>query len=624
MSETGSAEFEQLLLMLKHSRGFDFTGYKRSTLVRRVQKRMHTVGIQDFADYGDYLEVHPDEYRELFNTILINVTAFLRDAEAWRTLNDTVIAAFKQRDEAQMLRVWSAGCASGEETYTLLMVLAEALGVERLKNCVKVYATDADAHALNHARHATYTLEDIEPLPVEWRDKYFDQTAHGFTFRSDLRRSVIFGEHDLVQDAPISRLDLLVCRNTLIYFNSETQSRILARLHFGLRDDGFLFLGKSEMLLTHSRLFKPIDAKARIFEKVARVNLRDRLLLLAQSGSEEAGGTLGTQVQLREASFDVAPVPQLVIDKNGIVALANEAARDLLKLATRDIGKPIQDLEISYRPIDLRSLIDAATAARRPVHRADIEFAYGHELRYYDVQVGVLFDGRETLGTSVTFFDVTNFYKARKELERSSNELETAYEELQATNEELETTNEELQSTVEELETTNEELQSSNEELETMNEELQSTNEELETINEELRRRSSDVKVLNDYLEAIMTSMRAAVAVVDHNLNVTLWNAKAEDMWGLRKDEVEGKSFLGLDIGLPVGELAKPMRACLEGKCELDEAVLDATNRRGRAVQCRVTVTRLVNARQELRGLIMFMEDWAREESPDKRERAVR
>lgn len=277
-------EFEALLEYLRQRRGFDFTGYKRTSLRRRVSKRMNMVGIENFRDYLDYLEVHPDEFTNLFNTILINVTAFFRDASAWDYLAQEVIPRIVEgRAADEPIRVWSAGCASGEEAYTLAILLAEALGPEQFRHQVEIYATDVDEEALAQARQASYSPKALEPLPVELRARYFEALENRYVFRPDLRRAVTFGRHDLVQDAPISCLDLLVCRNTLMYFNAETQGRILGRFHPALNDNGFLFLGRAEMLLTRTNLFTPVDLKHRIFIRVPRVNLRDRLLIEALS-----------------------------------------------------------------------------------------------------------------------------------------------------------------------------------------------------------------------------------------------------------------------------------------------------------------------------------------------------
>jgi two-component system, chemotaxis family, CheB/CheR fusion protein len=212
------------------------------------------------------------------------------------------------------------------------------------------------------------------------------------------------------------------------------------------------------------------------------------------------------------------------------------------------------------------------------------------------------------LGSSITFADVARYERLRSELERSKRELEMAYEELQSTVEELETTNEELQSTNEELETTNEELQSTNEELETMNEELQSTNEELETINDELRQRTGELDRVNAFLESILLSLGVAVAVLDREQRIQVWNEEAEDLWGLRGDEVAGQHLLSLDIGLPVEKLRRPLRNALAGNAEGNELVLDATNRRGRAIRCKVTCLPLIVASKEVQGVIVLME----------------
>lgn len=282
-------------------------------------------------------------------------------------------------------------------------------------------------------------------------------------------------------------------------------------------------------------------------------------------------------------------------------------------LTPKDLGRPLQDLEFSYRPVELRSLVDQAHLERRlqSVQEVDWPTSSG-EFRCMDVEVTPLLDnGGGDLGTSISFRDVTLYRKLQEELQHANQELETTLEELQSTNEELETTNEELQSTVEELETTNEELQSTNEELETMNEELQSTNEELQTINDELRQRSDELNEVNAFLESILTSLRGGVVVLDRDLGILIWNHQSENLWGLRSDEVRGKHLLNLDIGLPVEQLKVPIRAILSGEAESSETIVDATNRRGRKISCRVTVTPLLHTEPEqgIRGTILVMDE---------------
>jgi two-component system CheB/CheR fusion protein len=255
-------------------------------------------------------------------------------------------------------------------------------------------------------------------------------------------------------------------------------------------------------------------------------------------------------------------------------------------------------------------LIEKLETEHRPVSVKDVEWRTPlGEARWLDLHLARLADSTGSLsGTLVSFIDVTAYRRLHRELEQSQQELETAYEELQSTNEELETTNEELQSTVEELETTNEELQSTNEELETMNEELQSTNEELQTMNDELRVRGDELDAANAFLESVVSGLQGGVAVLDSELRVLAWNSKAEELWGLRKEEVSGQHLLNLDIGLPVEHLRPALRNCLTGDGGGNVLALDATNRRGKRIRCEVTCTPLRGPEHEVRGAILLMQ----------------
>src|SRR5579884_1146332 len=237
-------DLDTLLAYIHERRHFDFRGYKRASLSRRIFKRMSSLGVDDYQRYMDILEANPGEFAELFNTILINVTSFLRDREAWDALASLVLTQLAHRKgENEPIRLWSAGCASGEEAYSLAVLLAESLGEDRFRNNVKIYATDADTDALTRARHGRYPERDLEASFGEQRTHRFFETDQGFgVFRPDLRRCLIFGRHDLVQDPPISRIDVLTCRNTLMYFTSDVQRQVLASFHFALNPGGFVFL----------------------------------------------------------------------------------------------------------------------------------------------------------------------------------------------------------------------------------------------------------------------------------------------------------------------------------------------------------------------------------------------
>jgi two-component system CheB/CheR fusion protein len=610
MSDAG---FEALLQFLKRSRGFDFTGYKRASLERRFKRRLEALDCQSYGDYLDYLEVHPDEFEQLFNTLLINVTSFFRDETAWSALKESVLPdLLGRRSGGEPIRIWSAGCASGQEAYSVAMTFAELLGAEQYRDRVKIYGTDIDEEALAYARTAVYSAKELESVPEGLREKYFVRSETRYAFRNDLRRTVIFGRNNLLEDAPISRLDLLLCRNTLMYFTAETQSRILRHFQFALGEEGTLMLGKSEMMLSHRDAFKPVDLKQRIFRKDGRrTTLQSRIANL--SDGDQSDLPLSEDERLsRDAALELGPNPQLVVSRAGLLTFANLTARTLFDISIEQLGRPFQDLELSYQPAELRGPVDEALRERRRVAVGEVTHtpAKGEERRF-DISVAPLLSGGSTpLGALILFEDVTRFATLQSELDGNRRDLELAYEELQSTIDELETTNEELQSANEELQTTNEELQSTNEELETMNEELQSTNEELETINDEMRERTNELNQVNDFLEAILTSLGLAVAVVDRQQRVQIWNQRAEDLWGLRQDEAVEQHFLSLDIGLPSERLAPALRGALSGSNGRQELEVEAVNRRGRTITCRATVLPLVtpgDGEAQINGAIVLM-----------------
>ncbi|NYJ06844.1 CheR family methyltransferase [Petropleomorpha daqingensis] len=601
-------DFEALLEWLKESRGFDFTGYKRPSLARRVTRRMQEVGIGSFSEYRDHLELHQDEFTSLFNTILINVTSFFRDPESWEFLAGNVLPDLVARNRP--IRAWSAGCASGQEAYSLAMLLAEQIGIEEFRDRVKIYATDVDEEALTTARLASYTEHEVEGVSPERLATFFEREGSRYVFRKDLRRSVIFGRNDLVQDAPISHVDLLLCRNTLMYLNAMTQQRVLGRLHFALEPHGVLFLGKAELLLSHATTFSPVDLSKRLFKRRDDRPVPDRRMRAGLIGATAADAADGASGLLREQAWLSSPAAQVIIDTEGRLALANQQAGRLFSLAPRDVGRPFQDLELSYRPVELRSHIEQAGRDRRTQWIRGVELhRAGSDPVVLDVQVVPLADEDiQPLGTTVIFEDVTRYRQLQSELEYANRQLETAYEELQSTNEELETTNEELQSTVEELETTNEELQSTNEELETMNEELQSMNDELHSGNDELRQETESVSSRADLLTTVLASLRPGVAVLDEQYRVVAWNTSAEDLWGVREEEAIGQTLADLDIGLPVDRLTPLLRADPRADGDHGELTVPAVNRRGRSIEVRVTVSPLRNRPMGGSGLLVVMD----------------
>src|SRR6185437_14254996 len=259
---------KDLLQELAEQRNFDFRGYKKTTLERRFRRRMFQLHLADYAQYGDYIRKHPDEINQLLNTILINVTEFFRDPPAWEILRNEIMPSLLKRIKpGHSFRAWSAGCASGEEPYSIAILLAEHFGPRIQEYDVKIYATDIDDDALNSARRGEYSLDAIRRVRPEWREKYF----HGkglLRVNREIRRLVIFGRSNLGQDAPISHVNLLACRNVLIYFDSDLQKQILNRIQYAIEPGGILFLGKSESQLTNSSHFQRLNPRWRIFQRM--------------------------------------------------------------------------------------------------------------------------------------------------------------------------------------------------------------------------------------------------------------------------------------------------------------------------------------------------------------------
>jgi two-component system CheB/CheR fusion protein len=613
-------ELESLLGFIRDSRGFDFTGYKRASIGRRVRRRANELGFDGLSGYRDVLEADVDEFSTLFNTILINLTGFFRDPPAWKYLEEEIVPAIIDRHGPdEPIRLWSAGCATGEEPYTLAMVVANQLGLDETARRVKIYATDVDLEALARARAAIYPEKSVHDVPEEMRARYFEPDLHGrgWVVTPTLRRTVVFGRLDLTRDPPISRVDLVACRNTLMYLNGETQEFVIPRLQYALRQGGFLFLGRAEMVLRGGTgRFAPVNLPHRVFVALpvnqAPVEIRP---LAARRGLFDVGrvavpALVDGVTRAAEGEPAESVVAEVLVDPKGFLSGANDAARELFGLGSDDIARHLRELRLAVDPMELESHVGQALL-ERVSHRLGVvpfELADGRVAPLkLDLEVWVLplFAGNELLlGAAITFADVGSTMQLRESFRHVHEDLETAYEELQSTNEELVTSNEELQSSYEELETGNEELQSSNEELETTNEELRSSNEELETTYLELKSTSSAVDRLNETLveanlelrrfrslhREVMDHLPAAVVVLNSQLLVEEWNSAATELWGLAEEAVVGEPFFGLEFGLPLGLLQEPVRASRSAGAVPSSLELPATDRSGQPFTCRVHV----------------------------------
>ena len=541
----------EILELVSHQASVDFRQYKTSTILRRIGRRMTVTHVHTIRDYIEYLRSYPEEIGELVKAFLINVTQFFRDTEAFAYIRHEILSKLiaKAREHDKVLRFWTAGCATGEEPYSLAMLLSEMLGAELSEWSIKIFATDLDEAAITFARRGIYSESLLKGMPDEYRNRFFEHVDQGYRISKTLRQMVIFGQQDLSRSAPFPRINLVLCRNVLIYFSPELQDYVLNQFAFSLSPDGYLFLGKAETVRPTQAYLELVNKQWKVYRctgAVLPLIRRQHLPTIAtphleghvihgpnksMSTPNEQDNALTTTEfgQLRrfnELLLRFLPVGVVVIDRNYRILTANSAARRLLGL--RDVTSD-QDFLHAVRGVPYaatRTAIDAVFRERNAITLSEVELevASGGNGRFLSLSMALMqVDANTPEFATISVSDVTEQVQIRRQLEAAQseqaqlmNELGTtnkrlsyvnkelmdANEELQVANEELMLTHEELQATIEEFETTNEELQATNEELETNNEELQATNEELETTNEELRARTSELQEVAQTLDS--------------------------------------------------------------------------------------------------------------------------
>jgi two-component system, chemotaxis family, CheB/CheR fusion protein len=539
---TDDFSISELVHILAEERGLDLRGYKHSTLDRRIHKRMAELNIRSITDYVARIRGDEDETNELLSTVLINVTEFFRDPQAWEVLRQSVLPQLLRRlRPGDVFRAWSAGCASGEETYSLAILIADVLGPKLGDYNVKIYATDIDEDALATARSGEYPAERLRRVPPELRERFF-YGKRSLRVTREVRRTVIFGKGNLVSDAPISHCNIVVCRNVLIYFNAVAQKHIFRKLHYALDPGGILFLGKSESKLTESKYFRSVNPRWRIFERITE---RAGILEITDTARFDSAMPDDNKVtqELRmlrlqqSALLETLKPGVMIMDTSDVILSHNEPSVAVWGLpGLRLTGKKLDDTELVARCPDLPTYLETSKSALNEID-FECRLRVGTQDRLVQITLKpMLSETGERWGTVIYSEDISS----HEMLRQTAEERDAAGEELQSANEELETTNEELQSTNEELETTNEELQSTNEELETTNEELQSLNEELENMNDELERRTRELNELTARYAETLRGMPWPVLMVDREERIQLWNTAAQRLFGVGATSVVG------------------------------------------------------------------------------------
>jgi two-component system CheB/CheR fusion protein len=527
-----------LVRVLAEERAFDLRGYKSTTLERRVRRRMQQLNIKSYGEYLDHIRNDDDETGKLLDTVLINVTHFFRDVQAWEVMAKEVLPMlFSGRPPGSSFRVWSAGCATGEEAYSVAILLYEMLGPQIKDYEIKIYATDNDEGALNTARRAEYAEESLSGIRPEIREKYF--TGEPLRVVRDVRRMVIFGRSNLLTDAPISHVDLLLCRNVLIYFDAPAQAHIIRRLKYALNDGGVLFLGKSESQLKRDPEFAPINSRWRIFQRYSSLAPELRGGFGKRTMDPNSRNKTQQELERIKLYYDTVLATLepgvLVMDSGDTIITDNEKILRLWDLSEKLVGQKLQETQLWQRCADLQKQLQASRATGPKTVHFDCSSSPSTVVTI-TIKPIMSESGAGQVGTLIYMENVTS----RVTLQSTIQELETTAEELQSTNEELEATNEELQSTNEELETTNEELQSTNEELETTNEELQSLNEELETTNEELSSRTRELDEVNARYSEMLERMPWPVLLVKDDGLIYMFSSAAKNLFGFASPSDHG------------------------------------------------------------------------------------
>ncbi|MBR0834403.1 PAS domain-containing protein [Bradyrhizobium manausense] len=569
--------------ILRNKTGNDFHGYKQNTFLRRVQRRMQVVQIDEITSYVDFLRNDKDEAQHLFNDLLIGVTEFFRDKREFEVLESQIIPKiFENKGVGQQVRVWVLGCATGEEAYSIGILLREHMATLDSAPQVQIFATDIDGRALATARVGRYRTDIEQDMMAERLARWFVREGDTYCVVKELREMCIFSQHNVIKDAPFSKLDLVSCRNLLIYLNAELQNRVIPLFHFALLPDRYLFLGNSENVTRHPKLFAPVDRRARIFKKLETgTRLPPEFPISTTAGRAPVelapvrsfGPDVGLERRAQRIAERYAPAYVITDDNFQILHFSGRTGRyieptagaaslDLLQLVHRDLR------------LELRTALSRAAEANEPAHAEQVQLGVNGHRVLVDITVEPIQEGTNAHRNFVVLFkdaparDVgareTNpdALVRTEHVERLESELRATRERLQATIEELESTNEELKSSNEEYQSLNEELQSANEELETSREELQSVNEELTTVNGELAHRVQELTRATSDLKNFLESTQIATVFLDNDLRVMNFTPAITQILHLVETDV-GRPIAHIKARIPIEELYDDVRRVL-------------------------------------------------------------
>jgi len=588
---------ERVFKLLLPASGVDFMHYKTPTIVRRMLRRMTLLRMPDAEAYITHLEQTPEEVLNLHNDLLIHVTRFFREPDAFAALATHVRREFEIR-RSTTLRAWVAGCATGEEVYSLAILLRETLGDRPDEVRVQIFGTDVSDAAIEYARYGLYAESIAADVSAERLCRFFTKTDGGYRVTRPLRDMCVFARQDLTRDPPFSRLDLICCRNVLIYMDTPLQKKLLSMFHYALEPHGVLLLGHAESPGYNSELFSIMDKKHRIFRKKPGVVANAAVLdvspaLISFDGVARAasGAQARTRVILNEANRIVleryAP-PSVLVDQNFHVVQFNGQTGHYLEPSPGEPSFHVLKLAREGLLHGLRTALQDARKTRRPSRRGGLRVRNGTQ--WHDVDIEVVPVVQQNQSFYLVLFETAKGKRRKKpakaerpvkakhansgRIARLEEELAATREYLQSTIQEIEAANEELQSANEEILSSNEELQSTNEELDTAKEELQSTNEELNTVNDELHGRNEELTRVNTDLLNLLASVQIAIIIVSRDLRIRRFTPMAEKVFNLIPTDI-GRPFSQISPNIVSPELLSMITEVIDSVTPIERTVKD-------------------------------------------------
>ncbi len=561
----------EIFLLLRRRCGHDFSGYKSSTICRRIERRMNVHQITEPKHYLRYLGEHESEAETLFKELLIGVTSFFRDSWAFESLTKlAIMPMLHEKAGDATFRVWVPGCATGEEAYSIAILLHECMNELKIHLNVQIFATDLDSDAIESARSGLFPRGIGTDVSAPRLAQFFSKHDDNYRIRKELRDWLVFAPQNVIHDPPFTKLDLISCRNLLIYLRSDLQKRLLALFHYSLLSGGYMFLGTSESIGEFGDLFQTLDSKAKIFRRKEATSRGEHPVQFPISGARRTVAvtnrprvqpTAPVSQAVSELLISSFAPPTVVVDTNGEIVYVHGHTGQFLELAAGGPTQNIVSLAREGLELDLSSVLRKAARQDEPVVQDNVPVKMNGDTVLIKLTAQRITEPESISGlVRVSFEVITNVIppvpeekppaKSRqgragsreRELQR---ELQHTRESLQRTIEELDASNEEMKSTNEELQSTNEELQSTNEELETSKEELQSLNEELQTVNAEFQDKIIDLSRANDDMMNLLNSTDIATIFLDSQLCIKRYTERAKQVIHM----------IPTDLGRPLSDL---------------------------------------------------------------------